>query len=110
MGFSAAGYAIRGFLEIDRGLPLRKGKTATMTHDYVRHGTTTLFAALSTLDGKVIGTCMPRHRHQEWIKFMQLIDTQTLADKELHLIVDNYPRHESVAQAIHLDSQGDRHS
>lgn len=75
------------------GLPLRKGKTATMTHDYVRHGTTTLFAALSTLDGKVIGTCMPRHRHQEWIKFLKLIDTQTPAGKQLHLIVDNYATH-----------------
>jgi transposase len=74
-------------------LPLRQGKTATMTHDYVRHGTTTLFAALGTLDGKVIGACMPRHRHQEWIKFMQLIDAQTPADKELHLIVDNYATH-----------------
>lgn len=75
------------------GLPLRKGKTATMTHDYVRHGTTTLFAALSTLDGKVIGTCLPRHRHQEWIRFLELIDRQTPADKELHLIVDNYATH-----------------
>jgi len=75
------------------GLPLRPGKTATITHDYVRHGTTTLFAALGTLDGKVIGTCMPRHRHQEWIQFMKLIDTQTPADKELHLIVDNYATH-----------------
>jgi transposase len=74
-------------------LPLRKGKTATMTHDYVRHGTTTLFAALSTLDGKVIGACMPRHRHQEWIKFLKLIDEQTPPDKELHLIVDNYATH-----------------
>jgi transposase len=75
------------------GLPMRKGKTATMTHDYVRHGTTTLFAALSTVNGKVIGTCMKRHRHQEWIKFLKLIDTQTPADKQLHLIVDNYATH-----------------
>ncbi len=74
-------------------LPLRKGKTATMTHDYVRHGTTTLFAALSTSDGKVIGACMPRHRHQEWIKFLKLIDEQTPADKPLHLIADNYATH-----------------
>jgi transposase len=74
-------------------LPLRKGKTATMTHDYVRHGTTTLFAALSTLDGKVIGTCMPRHRHQEWIKFLKLIDEHTPQNKQLHLIVDNYATH-----------------
>jgi transposase len=75
------------------GLPIRKGKTATMTHDYVRNGTTTLFAALSTLDGKVIGACMPRHRHQEWIKFLKLIDTQTPQNKQLHLIVDNYATH-----------------
>jgi transposase len=74
-------------------LPMKKGRGATMTHDYVRHGTTTLFAALSTLDGKVISTCMKRHRHQEWIKFLQLIDEQTPADKELHLIVDNYATH-----------------
>ena len=62
--------------------------------------TTTLFAALSTLDGTVIGTCMPRHRHQEWIKFLKLIDTQTPADKELHLIVDNYAtrKHPKVIQ------------
>ena len=75
------------------GLPLRKGKSATMTHDYVRHGTTTLFAALNTLDGKRIGTCMKRHRHQEWIKFLAFIDEQTPADKQLHLIVDNYATH-----------------
>ena len=75
------------------GLPLRKGRTATMTHDYKRHGTTTLFAALSTLDGRVISTCMGRHRHQEWIKFLALIDRQTPADKQLHLIVDNYATH-----------------
>jgi transposase len=74
-------------------LPLKKGRVATMTHDYIRHGTTTLFAALSTLDGKLIGTCMKRHRHQEWIKFLDLIDQQTPADKELHLIVDNYATH-----------------
>lgn len=75
------------------GLPLGKGRTATMTHDYKRHGTTTLFAALGTLDGKVISTCMPRHRHQEWIKFLKLIDRETAADKQLHLIVDNYATH-----------------
>jgi transposase len=75
------------------GLPLGRGKTATMTHDYKRHGTTTLFAALGTLDGKVISTCMPRHRHQEWIKFLGLIDRRTPADKALHLIVDNYATH-----------------
>jgi len=74
-------------------LPLKKGRTATMTHDYVRHGTTTLFAALSTIDGKIISTCMKRHRHQEWIKFLQLIDEQVPPAKELHLIADNYATH-----------------
>jgi len=75
------------------GLPLKKGRCGTMTHDYKRHGTTTLFAALNTLDGTVIGTCMPRHRHQEWLKFLKLIDKRTPQDKELHLIVDNYATH-----------------
>jgi len=75
------------------GLPLKKGRCGTMTHDYKRNGTTTLFAALSMLDGKVIGHCMPRHRHQEWIKFLQLIDAQTPAGLDLHLIVDNYNTH-----------------
>ena len=75
------------------GLPLKKGRAGTMTHDYKRHGTTTLFAALNTLDGTVIGTHMKRHRHQEWLKFLRLIDKKTPADKELHLIVDNYATH-----------------
>jgi transposase len=75
------------------GLPLKKGRCGTMTHDYKRHGTTTLFAALSTLDGKVISTCLSRHRHQEWIKFLQLIDQQTPAHQQLHLIADNYATH-----------------
>src|SRR5207248_6482683 len=74
-------------------LPLKKGRVATMTHDYKRHGTTTLFAALSTLDGKVISTCMKRHRHQEWIKFLNLIDQQTPNHKQIHLIADNYATH-----------------
>ena len=58
------------------GLPI-VGRAGTMTHDYKRHGTTTLFTALNTLDGTVIGTCMPQHRHQEWIKFLRLIDRET---------------------------------
>ena len=74
-------------------LPLKRGRTATITHDYKRHGTTTLFAALSTLDGKVISTCMRRHRHQEWIKFLALIDGRTPPDKQVHLIADNYATH-----------------
>ncbi|MFH1379762.1 MAG: IS630 family transposase [bacterium] len=74
-------------------LPLRPGIPARQTHDYARHGTTTLFAALSMLDGTVIGDCMPRHRHQEFIRFLQLINTKTPSDLDLHLIVDNYGTH-----------------
>jgi transposase len=75
------------------GLPLVPSRCGTMTHDYKRHGTTTLFTALNTLDGTVIGTCMPRHRHQEWIKFLSLIDRETPKGKEIHLIADNYATH-----------------
>lgn len=75
------------------GLPIKKGRCGTMTHDYKRHGTTTLFAALSTLDGKVIGSCMPRHRHQEWLRFLKQIDRETPVTKEIHLIADNYSTH-----------------
>lgn len=75
------------------GLPLKKGRGQTMTHDYKRYGTTTLFAALNTLDGTVISTCMKRHRHQEWIKFLRQVDRETPPEKELHLIVDNYATH-----------------
>ncbi|MEW6617709.1 MAG: IS630 family transposase [Patescibacteria group bacterium] len=74
-------------------LPLRPGIPARQTHDYTRHGTTTLFAALSMLDGTVIGDCMPRHRHQEFIRFLQLINVKTPQDLDLHLIVDNYGTH-----------------
>jgi transposase len=75
------------------GLPMKKGRCGTMTHDYKRNGTTTLFAALSMLDGKVIGDCMPRHRHQEFIRFLKKIDSETPVGLELHLIVDNYGTH-----------------
>ena len=75
------------------GLPLKKGRCGTMTHDYKRYGTTTLFAALSMLDGRVIGDCMPRHRHQEFIRFLKKIDSETPPELELHLIVDNYGTH-----------------
>ena len=74
-------------------LPMRPGIPARQTHDYTRHGTTTLFAALNMLDGTVIGDCMPRHRHQEFIRFLQTIDTKTPLDLDLHLIVDNYGTH-----------------
>lgn len=75
------------------GLPIKKGRCGTMTHDYVRNGTATLFAALEMAEGKLIGTCMTRHRHQEWIKFLELIDAQTPPGLDLHLIVDNYRTH-----------------
>ena len=75
------------------GLPLKKGRCGTMTHDYKRNGTTTLFAAIEVAAGQLIGTCMPRHRHQEWIKFLKLIDERTPGDLDLHLIVDNYATH-----------------
>jgi transposase len=74
-------------------LPLRPGLPARQTHDYKRNGTTTLFAALSMLDGKVIGDCMPRHRHQEFIRFLRRIDAETPGELDLHLIVDNYATH-----------------
>ena len=75
------------------GLPLKKGRCGTMTHDYKRNGTATLFAAMSTLDGTVISMCDDRHRHQEWLKFLRVIDDVTPPDKELHLIADNYATH-----------------
>ena len=75
------------------GLPMKKGRCGTMTHDYVRHGTTTLFAALNMLDGSVVGECLPRHRHQEFLKFLGRLDTEFPEPQELHLIVDNYATH-----------------
>lgn len=75
------------------GLPLKKGRCATMTHDYKRNGTTTLFAALNVLEGKVIGQCMQRHRHQEFIRFLNKINRETPKDRDVHLIVDNYAPH-----------------
>jgi transposase len=75
------------------GLPLKPGRLQTMTHDYKRNGTTTLFAALSTLDGNVIGTCMPHHTHREWLRFLQQLDRETPSDKALHVIADNYGTH-----------------
>ncbi len=75
------------------GLPLKKGRCQTLTHDYKRNGTTSLFAAMNTADGRIIGTCMKKHRHQEWIRFLNLIRQQTPKDKEIHLICDNYATH-----------------
>ena len=75
------------------GLPLKKGRCGTMTHDYKRNGTTTLFAALNILDGKVIGECHGRHRHQEWLKFLRRLDREFPQELELHLVMDNYGTH-----------------
>ncbi len=75
------------------GLPLKKGRCGTMTHDYKRNGTTTLFAALNILDGTVISSCMPRHRHIEWLKFLRQIDREIPKDLDIHLIADNYATH-----------------
>ncbi len=79
------------------GLPLKKGRAQTMTHDYKRHGTTTLFAALNVLDGQVIGQCQQRHTHAEWMKFLRKIDRETPKGKTLHLIADNYATHKHPA-------------
>ena len=75
------------------GLPLKKGRAGTMTHDYVRNGTTTLFAAMNILDGTVIGQNMQRHRHQEFIRFLNAIDAKVPAGKMVHVILDNYAAH-----------------
>ena len=78
------------------GLPLRVGHAGTITHDYKRYGTTTLFAALNILDGRVIGQCMPKHRQVEFLKFLRKIDKETPEKMDLHLIVDNYGSHKTV--------------
>src|SRR3984957_15684096 len=75
------------------GLPLKPGRCGTMTHDYKRHGTTTLFAALNILDGSVVGRCMPRHTHQEFIKFLNAVERAVPAGKIIHAIADNYATH-----------------
>ena len=85
--------SIQALDRTQRGLPIHRGRCGTMTHDYKRNGTTTLFAAIEMTEGKLIGTCMSKHRHQEWIKFLQQIDVETPAELDLHLIVDNYATH-----------------
>jgi len=75
------------------GLPMKKGRAGTMTHDYKRHGTTTLFAALNVATGEVVGECYERHRHDEFLAFLKKLDRQTPKDLALHLIVDNYATH-----------------
>ena len=75
------------------GLPMKKGRCATMTHDYKRHGTTTLFAALNVLEGKIIGRCMQRHRHQEFIRFLNTIEADIPAGKIIHVVLDDDATH-----------------
>ena len=75
------------------GLPMKPGRLGTLTHDYKRNGTTTLFAALNVLDGSVIGRCMQRHRHQEFIRFLNTVETEVPAGKVIHVILDNYATH-----------------
>nr|WP_235187581.1 IS630 family transposase [Methylobacter tundripaludum] len=75
------------------GLPMKPGKAGTMTHDYKRHGTTTLFAALNVHEGTVIGECLPKHRNDEFIKFLKILDRRTDKTLTVHLIVDNYATH-----------------
>jgi transposase len=79
------------------GLPIKKGRAGTMTHDYKRHGTTNLFAALNVANGSVLAKCMRRHRHNEWLKFLRLIDRSVDATKEVHIIADNYGTHKHPA-------------
>src|SRR5258708_6916105 len=83
----------RPWTGLSRDCRSKKGRCGTFTHDYVRHGTTTLFAALEILEGKVIGQCFPRHRHQEFLKFLRLLDDEFPEKLKLHLVLDNYGTH-----------------
>jgi len=85
--------SIQALDRTQKSLPMFPGRLGTMTHDYKRNGTTTLFAALSVTDGTLISKCQDRHRHQEWIKFLETIDSETVPEYDLHLIVDNYATH-----------------
>lgn len=85
--------SIQALDRTQKSLPIYPGRLGTMTSDYKRNGTTTLFAALEVVEGKVIAQCMQKHRHQEWLKFLKKIDAETPADLDLHLIVDNYATH-----------------
>jgi len=85
------------------GLPIKKGRAGTMTHDYKRHGTTTLFAALDVKTGAVIGECLPRHRAKEFIRFLKKIDRVVAKHLDLHLVVDNYKTHKTEEVQAWLD-------
>jgi transposase len=83
-------------------LPMKKGRAGTMTHDYKRNGTTTLFAALNVLTGMIIGQCLPRHRHEEFLKFLRKIDREVPKGLHVHLILDNYATHKQADVAAWL--------
>ena len=85
------------------GLPLKKGRAATMTHDYKRHGTTTLFVALDVKSGMVIGECLPRHRAREFLRFLRRIDRAVLKPRDIHLVLDNYATHKTPEVKAWLD-------
>jgi transposase len=91
-----------------KGLPMKKGRCGTMTHDYKRHGTTTLFAALNVLDGSVIGSCKERHRHEEFLSFLKEIDRRTPQDVELHLVLDNYATHKHPDVNVWLNARNEK--
>lgn len=84
-------------------LPMVRGRAATMTHDYKRHGTTTLFAALDVLTGKVIGSCLPKHRHSEFVRFLKTIDAEVPTGLQVHLVLDNYATHQHPNVVAWLD-------
>jgi transposase len=87
------------------GLPLKKGRCQTMTHDYKRNGTLSLFAALEVATGKVVGTCMNKHRHEEWLRFLKLIEKAAPEDKEIHIICDNYATHKHARVRAWLEKR-----
>lgn len=84
------------------GLPMKRGRCGTWTHDYVRHGTTTLFAALNVLNGAVLATCKPRHRHQEFLGFLRHVEANVPRELDVHLIVDNYGTHKHAKVRVWL--------
>jgi transposase len=90
------------------GLPLKKGRAGTMTHDYKRNGTTTLFAALDIKTREIIGECMPRHRAREFIRFLKKIDRVVAKSLDLHLIVDNYKTHKTKEVQAWLANIGEQ--
>ena len=85
-------------------LPLRPGLPERQTHDYMRHGVTTLFAAVNVASGKVIGSCKTRHRHQEYLEFLKTVDRKCPKGKVLHLVADNVSSHKTKAVQEHIDS------